>query len=204
MSHSQENCVLVDQWRAGDQEAARSLFDRYARRLVGLARQHISQRLAARVDPEDAVQSAFFSFFRRLKEGEFHFQGADDLWNLLARITVCKTLRQIEHHSASKRNPDRETPSGNATEERWREVLGREPSPADALALQDELEHFLAQFSPQERQIVEMRLAGYSAEEIGRQMGTYERKVRRVLEKAMMQAKEASMASRSSSLIDQT
>ena len=41
--------------------------------MLQLARRHISQRLASRVDPEDIVQSVFRTFFCRLKEGQFVF-----------------------------------------------------------------------------------------------------------------------------------
>lgn len=188
MSLGLDNCVLAERWRAGDEDAARQLFDRYVRRLVGLARGRINSSLAARVDPEDVVQSAFHSFFRRLRNGEFRTDEADGLWHLLVRITVCKTLRQIEFHRAGKRDPGRETAAGDGADERWRAVLSREPSPAEALALQDELEQFLRRLEPEERQIVEMRLAGQDVEEISRKLGTYNRRVRRVLERIVLRA----------------
>ena len=59
----------MERLRAGDDEAAREVFDRFARRLVGLARRRFDRRLAHRVDPEDVVQSAFKSFFVRHREG---------------------------------------------------------------------------------------------------------------------------------------
>jgi RNA polymerase sigma factor (sigma-70 family) len=188
MSGSFETCALAERWRGGDQEAARQLFDLYVRRLVGLARGRINPLLAARVDPEDVVQSAFHSFFRRLRNGEFQLDEADGLWHLLVRITVCKTLRQIEFHRASKRDPGRESLGGDGAEDRWADLLSREPSPADALALRDELDHFLRRLDPVARQIVEMRLSGQTAEEISQCLGMNNRKVRRVLERIVLRA----------------
>src|SRR6516164_7022781 len=103
MSESPEDKVLVELWRAGDENAARQLFDAYAERLVALARRRISPRLASRVDPEDVVQSVFRTFFGRLKEGRFKLEHQDDLCKLLVRITVHKTLRQVAFHQAAKR-----------------------------------------------------------------------------------------------------
>src|SRR6516165_11516048 len=105
-------------WRAGDPEAARQLVDQYLDRLVAVARRRISQRLASRVDPEDIVQSVFRTFFCRAKQGKFQIKDQDDLCKLLMRITVHKVLKQVEHHTAGKRDPHMETEQGNRSLER--------------------------------------------------------------------------------------
>src|SRR5437868_11199602 len=107
---------LLDLWRGGDETAARELFDRYADRLLALARRRLGQRLARRVDSEDVVQSVFRTFFAHAKEGEFTIRDQDDMCKLLFRLTVHKTLRQVHYHTAAKRNlsqevePRREAP----------------------------------------------------------------------------------------------
>ncbi len=187
---SPEDRLLLDQWRAGDENAARQLFDRYVDRLLALARKRISNRLGARVDPDDIVQSVFRTFFGRAKAGQFQIEREEDLTKLLVRITVHKTLRQAEFHQAGKRDigaetaQEEETPSGN----RLTPVLAREPTPEEAVEFLDQLEHFLNQLSPQERQILELRMQGFSTEEIAQRLGTYDRKVRRFLERIRGQA----------------
>ncbi len=175
--------ALVEMWRAGDEEAARQLFDRYAERLVALARQRLSRRLAGRVDPEDVVQSAFRTFFGRVRAGQFHFQDQDDLWKLLVRITIHKVLRQVEFHGAAKRDLHLETEQGNRSQERLMEVLDQDPSPETVVAFMDQLEHFLNRLRPEQRQILEMRLQGYSNAEITAKLGIYDRKIRRIIER---------------------
>ncbi len=177
-----ESRLLVEGWRAGNQDAARQLFERYVDRLVALARRRISPRLASRVDPEDVVQSVFRTFFGRLKEGQFHIEEQNDLCKLLMRITVHKALRQVEFHTAGKRDPGQEAPQGDLSQERLMGVLDREPAPEAVVAFVDELEHFLGQLGPQERQVVELRLQGLSNEEVAAQLGFSDRKVRRILE----------------------
>src|SRR5262249_28270746 len=153
----------------------RQLFDRYVDRLVALARRRLSQRLAGRVDPEDVVQSVFRTFFGRVKAGQFNIANQDDLTKLLVRITVHKTLRQVEFHQAAKRDTSLETAQGSASQERLQELLDREPTPDEANCFVDQLEHFLDHLQPQERQILEMRMQGYSNEEIADKLGTYDR-----------------------------
>ena len=161
-----EEKALVDLWRQGDQNAARQIVDRYVDRLMTLARRRLSQRLASRVDPEDIVQSAFRSFFARAKEGRFVFAEQDDLCKLLVRITLHKTLRQVAFHKAAKRDPSAETEQGENHQASLLALLDGEPTPEAEVAFLDQLEHFFSQLRPQERQILEMRMQGYTNDEI--------------------------------------
>src|SRR5438045_1051278 len=45
--------------RQGDADAGREVFERYARRLVGLAASRLPGALRGKLDPEDIVQSVF-------------------------------------------------------------------------------------------------------------------------------------------------
>jgi RNA polymerase sigma-70 factor (ECF subfamily) len=173
----------VERWRAGDQEAARKLFDGYVDRLVVLARKRISQRLASRVDPEDVVQSVFRTFFGRLKAGQFRIDDQDDLCKLLVRITVHKTLQQIAFHKAAKRDPSMETSQSSDANDRIMDLLDREPGPEEAVAFLEHFDQFLNRLRPEERQIIDMRMQGYSNQEIAEKLGIYDRKIRRVIER---------------------
>lgn len=174
---------LIKLWQAGDQNAARQLFDRYVERLLALARRRISQRLASRVDPEDVVQSVFRTFFGRVKAGQFHLEDPEDVCKLLARITIHKTLRQVAFHKAAKRNASMETGHSEESQERLLEILDREPTPEEANTFLDQMEHFLDQLRPQDRQILEMRMQGYNNVEIAEKLGISDRKIRRLMER---------------------
>jgi RNA polymerase sigma factor (sigma-70 family) len=178
-----EEQMLIDLWRKGDQNAARQIVDRYFGRLLALANRRISQRLASRVDPEDIVQSVFRTFFVRLKEGQFVFQDEDDLCKLLMRITLHKTLRQVAFHKAAKRDPNLETGQGDDHREQLLALLDTEPSAEATVAFLDQLEHFLGQLEPQTRRILEMRLQGYTNDEIAKELNVYDRKIRRAVER---------------------
>ena len=183
MPDTSESKMLVSRWRAGDQDAAKELFDRYASRLVALARRQISQRLASRVDPEDVVQSVFRSFFGRVKAGKFHIEEQDDLGKLLVRITVHKTLRKVEYHQAAKRDPRMEAVQGDYASDELLQVLDRDPTPEAVVAFLDQLNPSLNQIRPQERQIHEIRFAAYSKGQITQKLGIYDRKIRRLIER---------------------
>src|SRR5262245_47944289 len=94
--------------RVGDQAAAFAVFQRFAAALVARARQQLGARLAARVDAEDVVQSAYRSFFVRHAEGQFHLESWESLWGLLVVITLRKCANQRQHHGRECRAVGRE------------------------------------------------------------------------------------------------
>lgn len=174
---------LLSAFKAGSEVAARELFDKYCERLMRLARRRIGQRMTSRVDPEDVLQSAFRSFFVRVKNDEFSFHAEDDLFKLLVRITVHKTLRQIAHHRAAKRNPERETGQGTGEEDLLQLIAADTPPPEVEVALLDEFERFMGQLPAFEREVLGLKLQGHTTVEIADKLGSYDRKIRRVLER---------------------
>jgi RNA polymerase sigma-70 factor (ECF subfamily) len=179
-----ESAELLARWRAGDQQAAAELVDRFTERLLALARSQLSEKLARRVDAEDVVQSAYRSFFTAARDGRFEVRRSGDLWRLLSAITVHKLQHQVEYHTADKRSVDREAGFGgeSSLQGLQAEVYSRAPAPAEAAVLVEELEQLLRDLKPQHRQMVEMRLQGYGVPEIAAATDRSERLVRRVLD----------------------
>jgi RNA polymerase sigma-70 factor (ECF subfamily) len=169
---------LLELLQAGDEQIAEQIFTAYAGRLLDLARLRISGRLARRIDPEDVVQSVFRTFFRRARAGGFTIEGEDSLCRILVGITARKALRQVAFQRAAKRNPglEQDSSSGEAPD-----LYALEPTPDATVAFLDHLEHFLARLRPRDCSIVEMRMEGYSVEEIARKLELSDRHVRRVL-----------------------
>ncbi|MER3415220.1 MAG: hypothetical protein C4297_03280 [Gemmataceae bacterium] len=173
---------LVGLWRAGNEAAATELFQRYASRLIALARSRLDQKLSRRVDPEDIVQSVFRTFFKRAREGRFVLHSERDVFHLLVRITVFKTLRQVAFHRAHKRQAALEAGPG-AEDDPLCQLLSREPTPESVNCFLEEMQWLLEQLSPQEQEILALRIQGYTSSEIAERLGTYDRKVRRVMER---------------------
>jgi RNA polymerase sigma factor (sigma-70 family) len=172
---------LLERCRRRDAAAEEALFQRYAGRLLRLAQSRLSSRLAARLDAEDVVNSAYRSFFRLAGEGEIVLSQSGDLWRLLARITVRKVCRNVRRHRADCRSIDREAPWPEADNDRELAVLSREPTPAEAAALWDEVRIVLEPMGPTQRRMIEMRLQGFDVEEIAANVKRSGRTVRRAL-----------------------
>jgi RNA polymerase sigma-70 factor (ECF subfamily) len=181
MSDDPSTIDLLARWREGDQGAEEELFSRYTTQLIALARSRLSPKLAGRIDAEDVVQSAYRSFF--LAADRFVIQRSGDLWRLLAKITLRKLYRQAGRHTAARRNVARECPVGAMIGSSGvpLEILAREPSPAEAVAVVDELEQVMRGLVPLHRRMVELRLQGYQLKEIAADTSRSERLVRYVL-----------------------
>ena len=187
MSATNSFADLMARLRAGDDDAARLVFERFARRLVGLTRRHLDDRLARKVDPEDVVQSAYKSFFVRQREGELEVGGWDGLWGLLTLIALRKCADRAAYYGAAKRDLAREVPTprtADATPLLGDFALGREPLPDEAAVLAETVEALFRDIDDaDERAILELSLQGYSAAEISEQTGRAERSVRRLRER---------------------
>jgi RNA polymerase sigma-70 factor (ECF subfamily) len=181
---------LLQRWRAGDEDAARQLFERYVSTLLALARKRISQRLAGRVDAEDIVQSVFRTFFQRAREGQFEIDEPDDLVKLLARITVHKTLRQIAYHKRAKRDAAAETGQSDPEHDHLMTVLAKGPTPEATITLVDQMDHFFNTLRPEDCLILKMRMEGFSNVEIAKSLDITDRKIRRLMERIRGQAEQ--------------
>jgi len=178
-----DDLQLIAAFKAGDESAARELFDKYCEQLMRLAKKRIGQRMTSRVDPEDVLQSAFRTFFTHVRNDDFSFEQADDLFKLLVRLTVHKTLRQIAYHRAAKRNPELEVGHGSDAHELLQQIASESPSPEVEVALVDEFERFVGQLPPVDREVLGLKLQGFTTVEIAEKLGSYDRKIRRILER---------------------
>jgi len=164
---------------------ARATFERFRRRLIGLARVHLGDRIRQKVDPEDVVQSVYKSILIRYTDAATAREDGDGLWSLLTLITVRKCADRVRYHRAECRDLHRETAAcsdSQCASSRWH-ATDRQPSPEEALLLAETVEELLAGLSEGERAIVELTLQGYSTQDICQQLGRAERSVRRIRER---------------------
>lgn len=172
---------LIARVKAGESSAATEIFNRFARRLIGLARMHLDSRVRQKIDPEDVLQSAFKSFFLRHADGQFVLNDWDDLWSLLVTITLRKCGHQIEHYRAACRDVGREQLAPEDSAGSW-QALAKDPSPAEATLLAEAVTQLLSSLGDErERRMVELSLQGYSVAEVSAEVGRSERTVQRVL-----------------------
>ncbi len=193
MDENESFSALMQELRSGQHQAANAVFCRYAEQLVSLARRHLDERFANKVDPEDVVQSAYRSFFVRQRDGRLEVENWQSLWGLLTLITLRKCADRVRYFQADRRDVNREAAGPKSTDDPqpWQNAVGREPTPDEAAVLAETVERLLGGLDADERPIVELSLQGYSTEEISEQLGRASRSVRRLRERVRLQLERA-------------
>jgi RNA polymerase sigma-70 factor (ECF subfamily) len=163
--------LLILRLQARDPAAANEVVYRFRARLAALARRRLHSSVRAHLDPEDIVQSAFRSFFRRQSRAPFELDDWRDLWQVLACITARKCARKAKMGR-------REYPSSGTLEG----CIDPRPSPEEAATMKDTIAYLVHDLSNRERALFFLRLDGWSSREISECFGCTERKVQRLME----------------------
>jgi DNA-directed RNA polymerase specialized sigma24 family protein len=189
----QEDAVTLwlDGIKAGDGTDVQKLWDRYFRRLVRLAGAKLPAHCRRSFDEEDVALSAFQSFCDRAGRGQFpKLSDRDDLWRLLATITVRKAMDTMRHQTRQKRGggnvlgesallvggDDADPAEGLGA------VLGREPTAEDVVQFAEDCRRFLDRLEdPALRSVAVRRLEGQTTPEIAAAMAVSTKTVERKL-----------------------
>ena len=173
--------IWLGQLQAGDPAAARPLWDRYFRRLVGLARKRLRDAPRQASDEEDVALSAFDSFCRNAEAGRFpDLADRDSLWRLLAAFTVRKAAHYQRDGARLKRGGAVQVAEESGI---VGEILDREPDPRLATEMAEECERLLRALASDElKQVAILRMEGHSVEEVAAKVDCAPRSVKRKLQ----------------------
>jgi DNA-directed RNA polymerase specialized sigma24 family protein len=162
----------VNKLASGDSDAAGPLWVRYFRRMVSLAAGRLPGRKA---DAEDVALSAFFQFCRAAADQRFaRLASRDDLWHLLVVLTARKAVDWRKHQTAQKR--------GGPTQGLPDEVSSSGTDPALDAVVADEIRALFDRLDGDDlREIAQLKLDGYTNEEIAGKLGCTVRTVCRRL-----------------------
>jgi RNA polymerase sigma-70 factor (ECF subfamily) len=173
---------LLRRLRGGCQDAATTLYLRYAHRLRALVKSQCSTALARRVEPDDIVQSVFHRFFKRVCQGHYDVPQGEELWGLFLVMALNKIRSEETFHRADKRNLQltQAIPADLPD-------TTRHQDDASYALLQGTLMEVLDQLPVSQRQMVELRIQGHAIDEIARQTGRSKRTVERNLQEIRRQ-----------------
>ena len=169
--------------QAGNPAAAQHLWERYFRRLVGLARLKLRDAPRQAADEEDVALSAFDSFCQNAQAGRFpQLADRDGLWRLLVTITARKAGHLRRDQGRQKRGGGMTALEPTDEDHPLDEVLSREPSPEVVAQIGEEYRRLLGILAnPELESVVQWRLEGYTVEEIAARMGYAPRSIKRKL-----------------------
>lgn len=169
----------IGQVGGGDHEAASRLWGRYFAGMIRTATAKLRDVPLAPADGEDVALSAFHSFCQALAGNKLpHVRDRDELWRTLVLMVAGKAVDLRRRHGSLKRGGG--LPAADPDE--LAAVTGREPDPAFAAQLNEELDLLLARLPDAEvRRMALLKLHGHTAEEIARVLGCSLRTVSRRL-----------------------
>lgn len=169
--------------------AEQDLVEYYFQQLYALAKRRSNGLDGRAEDAEDAVVSAWASFFQAMENGRLQqLENRTDLWKVLATFTIRKVIRQRDRQNAKKRDSKRTVTDsalsgpGKSDEVHHPGIEGV----ADAalnheleVAFQECVQTFLDQLDEHLLEVVEMSLSGMSNQEISQRLNCSERTIKR-------------------------
>jgi RNA polymerase sigma factor (sigma-70 family) len=185
----------VSQWishlKEGNADAAQRLWERYAMRLVELARRRLKDAPKGVADEEDIAASVFHSLCRGAAAGRLqNVQNRDDLWWLLLAITKQKVVDHVRRETAQKRGSGRIQSesglNGNPDDSHGfalDRLVGDEPTPEFVLMIEEQHERLLGLLRDDRlRQIAVFRIEGFTVPEIAEDLRVSTRSIERKLQ----------------------
>lgn len=177
---------FFDQLRQGETGAIEQLWSRFLPRLAGLARKTLAGRNLRAVEADDVLQSVLVTFWRRAEHGDFTgVWNRNDLWNLLATITVRKALNEARKERAERRGGGRVVDEGAFDNLDQSHGGGLDQQLAVLPTQEFDLwaAELLQLLDDELREIALLRLMEYTNREIADLLGCTERRIERKFEK---------------------
>jgi DNA-directed RNA polymerase specialized sigma24 family protein len=176
MSLTHNVTAWIEQFKAGEADAANLLWQRYFERLVNLAHQHLAVRVRRAADGEDVALVAFAGFCAGVAAGRFpRLDNRHDLWRILLSLTSRQARKLANRETALRRDAGRTVPAADLS------LLSDDsPDPTLAAEVADELACLLARLPDDElREVATELLAGKEPAEIADRLGCSVRTVYR-------------------------
>lgn len=154
---------LLKQIAAGDDAALMQLLQRYEAQLRVAARVLLGPKLRAQMDSLDLVQSVHRVLLPGLRDGKYDVSTLDKLLALartVVRNKVIRNWRRVQREQATRSKKAATDP----------ENRGAIDDPAHAILTEDLKRSILSGLSGLDRQLVELRIQGYSTGEIAQRL----------------------------------
>jgi RNA polymerase sigma-70 factor (ECF subfamily) len=173
----------MQQVRAGSQEAAWELIERYGPHIQRAVRRRLHASLRSKFDSIDFVQSVWASFFTSRNQA-VQFDTPESLIAFLAALARNKVVDEFRRRvQTEKHDITRERALHEDIDVSPESVPGPEATPSQVAVARERWNRLVDQQPEHYRQIIQLRFEGKTQEEIAREIGVNERTVRKILER---------------------
>lgn len=154
--------------RDGDDRAAEELVRRYEPMIRREVRMRIGdKRLRRAFDSVDISQSVLSSFLSQAATGRYEMEGPEQLARLLMTMTRHRLVSRARRERRLVRDVGRLAAESGILDG----LVDSRPSPSEIVSRQEQWEMLKRSLSDEELEIVDLRLAGYSWDEIAKRLG---------------------------------
>ncbi|MBM3999234.1 MAG: sigma-70 family RNA polymerase sigma factor [Planctomycetes bacterium] len=161
---------LLSRARGGDPDAMRRIAEQYEAKVRVVARVHLGPALRPYLDSQDLLQSVHRSLMVGLREDRFDISSPDKLIALTLTMVRRKIARQWRHLRRQDRLSGASHGSSNLAL-LLTSLSSPRQDPAAEAQFRDTVEHLCDNLDDVEQRIVDLRLQGYAAPEIGERLG---------------------------------
>jgi RNA polymerase sigma-70 factor (ECF subfamily) len=175
---------LMHRVHGGSEEAARELVQKYGDAIRRAVRRALHRALRPRFDSLDFVQNVWKSFFRERDKLD-RFEKPQELAAFLISVARNKIRIESRRQTADKCDARREEDFGGTHESDVDHLLDQGPAPTEVVMARDEWDRVLQGQPAVYRRIVELRLQGYTYQEIGEDLHLHKGIVLRILQRLL-------------------
>jgi RNA polymerase sigma-70 factor (ECF subfamily) len=169
--------AMLEKLAGGDDAAVEQVFRAYEPVLRNVVRRHLGQRLRAKFDSADVVQSVWADLLRGFREGAWAFTDRERLKAFLVTATRHRLVDRARGQRLALRHE--QAPGGRQPDPAA--VPCAQPLPSQIAQAEDLWQRMLAECQPAQREVLELKRQGLSAAEIARRTGLHEGSIHRLL-----------------------
>lgn len=155
--------------RGGDRDALTRIAERYESKLRIVARVQLGPALRPYLDSQDLVQSVHRSVLIGLRDDKFDISDPDNLLALaltILRRKIARQWRRLRHQNRLSGGGD----EGSDLINLLTSISSPQTDPGAEAQFRDSVAHLCRNLDPVDRQILDLRLQGWSAAEIAQRI----------------------------------
>jgi RNA polymerase sigma factor (sigma-70 family) len=164
---------LLSDAALGSEEAQQAIVQRYAKEIRIVAKVLLGPQLRQHLDSMDLVQSVHRSILVGLRMERYRFSGPDKLIALactILRRKVANKWRHLRRQVSFDKSPNGDPSSLSQI---LSEISNRETDPSLIAQYNDQLKDLCSHLSHEDRLMLEMRLDGFSNQEMAEELGLH-------------------------------
>lgn len=167
---------LLRKLNAGDAATAELVFRTYEPYLRMLVRRMLSQRMRAKFDSVDIVQSVWVDLYERFRDGHWSFENAGQLRAFLVKAVRHRFIDRYrqQRQAALRQQPLEDNDAGQFAE------TGRE-RPSETVRAEELWDRMLSLCPPEHRALLRLKRQGCSLAELAERTGLHPSSIRRIL-----------------------